>query len=314
MTNKLIRALPLVALAGILAGCGQGSHSGSAMNNTPAPAKGTVLVTVNGTPITTNEVNAFIESRTEGRKINLNPTQRYMVARQLVQVTLAAQAAKKEGLADKPDVQSQIALQRNLILANQAIVHYMGSLKIPEKTIRQKYSEYAKTQSGEEYEARHILVKKEAEAKKIIQQLNGHKDATTLGKYFASLAKKYSTGPSAKQGGELGWFKPQQMVPTFSAALEKLKPGEYTKTPVKTQFGWHVILLQKERTATPPSYTSMKPQIANEIKASMMRGYLAKLQSQAKVHWNVPNPEAQQPPVAASAPGTSKAPGSATKK
>ena len=88
MTNKLLRALPLMALAGVLAGCGQGSHS-SAMN-TEAPAAGTVLVTVNGEPITSSEVDSYVESRTHGRKINLNDEQRYMVAQQMVQLTLAA--------------------------------------------------------------------------------------------------------------------------------------------------------------------------------------------------------------------------------
>ncbi|MGH9484624.1 MAG: peptidylprolyl isomerase, partial [Terriglobales bacterium] len=215
-----------------------------------------MLVTVNGTPITSNEVDTFVESRTEGRKIKLNPEQRYMVANQMVQLELAAQAAKKEGLADKPDVQSKIIVQRNLILANQAVEHYMDTAKVSEAQLKQQYAESAKADSGEEYKARHILVKNEADAKKIIEQLNRHKGSATLDSYFATLAKKDSTGPSAKQGGELGWFKPQQMVPAFSMALEKLKPGEYTKTPVKSQYGWHVILLQKERTATPPSYTS----------------------------------------------------------
>ncbi len=296
MTNKFIRVLPFLALAGVLAGCGQGSHSGAM--NTEAPPAGTVLVTVNGEPITSTEVDAYVESRTHGRKIKLNDEQRYLVAQQMVQLTLAAQAAKNQGLASKPDVQSQLALQRNMILANQAVEHFMDTTQVPEAKLKQKYQEYAKSQSGEEYKARHILVKTKAKAEQIIKQLN-------KGANFAALAKKDSTGPSAKKGGELGWFKPQQMVPAFSSALEKLKPGEYTKTPVKSQFGWHVILLEKERTATPPSYTSMKPQLANEIKGSMVRDYLDNLKSKATVHWNISNPAAQQ--ATASGPSASHA-------
>lgn len=293
MTNKLIRALPLIALAGVLVGCHQGSNNSAAMN-TKAPATGTVLVTVNGTPITSSEVDTFVQTRTEGRKIHLSPEQRYMVAEQMVQLQLAAQDAKTEGLADKPDVQSKIIVQRDLILANQAVENFMDNAKVSETELKQKYAQSAKADSGEEYKARHILVKNEADAKKIIEQLNHHKgSAAELDKYFASLAKKDSTGPSAKDGGELGWFKPQQMVPAFSMALKKLKPGEYTKTPVKSQFGWHVILLQKERTATPPSYTSMKPQLVNDIKGTMVRAYLQQLRSKATIHWNISNPATQ---------------------
>ncbi len=298
MTNKLIRTLPLIALAGVLAGCGQGSHS-STTNTAAAPVAGTVLVTVNGTPITTGEVNAFVQSRTHGRKIKLNPEQRYMVAQQMVQLTLAAQAARKEGLASKPDVKSELALQGNMILANQAIKHFMATATVSESKIRQKYEAVVKSQSGEEYKARHILMKTRAGAEKVIKQLNQDKGAN-----FAALAKKYSTGPSGKQGGELGWFKLQQMVPAFSSALKKLKPGEYTKTPVKTQFGWHIILLEKERTSAPPSYTSMKPQLTSQIKGSMVRNYLEKLKSKATVHWNISNPATAKPP--APAPTTAK--------
>lgn len=308
MTNRLLRLLPLVALAGVLAGCGQGSKSGN-MGSTQAPAAGTVLVTVNGTPITNHDVDAYVMARTHGRKIKLNDQQRYMVAQQMVQLTLAAQAAKKQGLADKPDVQAELAMQRDMILANQAVQNFMANAKVPEDKIKQKYQEYKKSQSGEEYKARHILVKSKAEAEKIINDLNHGAD-------FAALAKKYSKDPgSAKQGGELGWFKPQQMVPAFSKALEKLKPGEYTKTPVKSQFGWHVILLQKKRTAAPPSYTSMKPQLANEIKGSMVRNYINGLKDKANIHWNISNPMTPPATAAKAASGSSaKAPAPATSK
>ena len=306
MTNKLLRLLPLVALAGVLAGCGQGSKSGNTAG-TQAPAAGTVLVTVNGAPITNYDVDAYVMARTHGRKIKLNDQQRYMVAQEMVQLTLAAQDAQKQGLGSKPEVQAQLAMQRDMILANQAVEHFMDTANVPEDQLKQKYQEYAKSQSGEEYKARHILVKTKAEAEKIIKELNHGAD-------FATLAEKDSTGPSAKKGGELGWFKAQQMVPEFSAALEKLKPGEYTKTPVKTQYGWHVILLEKEKTAAPPSYTSMKPQLANEIKGSMVRGYLDKLKDKADVHWNISNPMTPPPTAATAKKTASKAPAAATSK
>lgn len=303
MTKKLLRALPLIALAGALAGCGQGSKSGTA---TMAPAPGTVLVTVNGEPITTGEVDAYVQLRTRGNKIQLNDEQRYEVAKQLVRVAVAAQSAIKQGLDKSADARAQLALQRNLLLANQAVENYINTAQVPEATLKQRYEEMAKAESGEEYKARHILVKTKAKAEKIIAQLNKGAD-------FAALAKKDSTGPSASNGGELGWFKPNQMVPQFSAAVAKLKPGEYTKAPVQTQFGWHVILLEKERTATPPSYTSMKPQLENQEKGQMVQGYLEKLQTEASIDWKVPNPASAaaaakaKPAAGASAPTTATA-------
>lgn len=306
MIKKLLRALPLIALAGALAGCGQGSKHGT---ETMAPPPGTVLVTVNGEPITTGEVDAYVQLRTHGNKIQLNDEQRYQITQQLVQVALAAQAAHKQGLDKTADAQARIALQRDLLLANQAVENYMGTAQVPEATLKEKYQELAKAQSGEEYKARHILVKTKAEAEKIIAQLNKGAD-------FATLAKKDSTGPSASSGGELGWFKPDQMVPAFSAAVAKLKPGEYTKTPVKTRFGWHVILLEKKRTATPPSYTSMKPALENREKRHMVRGYLQKLQSEASIDWKIPNPASAAAPAtamhAATTPKPATTPGAAT--
>ena len=100
-----------------------------------------------------------------------------------------------------------------------------------------------KSRRSEEVHARHILVKTEAEAKSIIDQLNKGAD-------FAALAKKYSTDPAAASGGDLGYFSRDDMVPAFSAAAFALKPGQYTKTPVKTQFGWHVIKVVDRRVET----------------------------------------------------------------
>ncbi|MGH8160609.1 MAG: peptidylprolyl isomerase [Gammaproteobacteria bacterium] len=296
MSKTLVKLLPAVALAGLLAGCGAGHHgaghhnaNNGAMNKTgstatAAPASGTVLVTVNGEPITASEVDAYVLLRTHGKKIQLNPEQRYQIAEQLVQLNLAYQAARQENLTQNPNVRAGLALQKKLFLANEFVEHYMDTAKVPDSTLKSEYAKMATAQSGEEYKARHILVKNKSKAEDIIKQLN-------KGAKFATLAKKYSTDTgTAKQGGELGWFKPKQMVPKFSAAVEKLKPGEYTKTPVHTKFGWHVILLEKERKAAPPSYTASKPMLAQHARSTMLRDRLGTLKSQASVDWKIPNP------------------------
>lgn len=243
---------------------------------------GTAVAIVNGaTSITNHDVDAYTEARTRGEHVKLNGKQRLAIAKNIISLVLAAQDAKKQGLYDNPDVLAELAMQRDMILANQAVEHFMDNAKVPEDQLKQKYQEYVKSQSGEEYKARHILVKSKAEAEKIIKELNH-------GANFADLAKKDSTGPSAKKGGELGWFEPQQMVPEFSAALEKLKPGEYTKTPVKSQSGWHVIYLQKMRKSKPASLAVMKPQLEQQIKGKLVNSYLSQLLAKSIVKQNPP--------------------------
>lgn len=291
MHKRLILALPVLALAGLLAGCGAGSNSGntansngSAMNATSAPAAGTVLVTVNGHPITTSEVNAFVALRTHGQKIHLNAMQRHQVAEQMIQFNLMYQSALNEGLQNDPDVQQNLALQKKLFLASQAVEHYMNTAQVPDSKLQAEYKKLAASEGGKQYKARHILVKEKSEAKKIIKQLDNGAD-------FAKLAKKDSIDKgTAQQGGELGWFKPKQMVAPFSAAVEKLKKGHYTEKPVKSQFGWHVILLQDKRTSTPPSFTSSKPMLEKQARNGMLRNHIETLQSQADIDWKVPNP------------------------
>jgi peptidyl-prolyl cis-trans isomerase C len=293
MHKRIILALPVLALAGLLAGCGAGSNSGNTANNnattmnatsTSAPASGTVLVTVNGHPITASEVNAFVALRTHGQKIHLNAMQRHQVAEQMIQFNLMYQAALKDGLQNNPDVQQNLALQKKLFLASQAVQHYMDTAQVPNSKLHAQYKKLEASEGGKQYKARHILVKKKSEAEKIIKQLDNGGD-------FAKLAKKDSIDKgSAKQGGELGWFKPKQMVPPFSAAVEKLKKGHYTEKPVKSQFGWHVIKLQDERTSAPPSFTSSKPMLEKQARNSMLRDHIKTLQSQADIDWKVPNP------------------------
>ncbi len=283
MLNKAIKVLPLLAITGLLAGCGSGQQSSGQSAATPASPPGTVVATVNGHAITAPEINAYVAMRTRGAKIQLNNTQKRVIARELAQVSLAAQAAVKAKLLDNPNVRAGLDLQRNLYLANVAIRHYLDTHSPSEQALRKAYEKMVKAQSGEEYKARHILVKTKAEAEKIITQLDHGAD-------FAKLAAKDSIGPSAKQGGELGWFKPNQMVPAFSSAVAKLKPGSYTKAPVHTQFGWHVIELQKERTAAPPSFTAMKPTLVNQSKRAMVQKYLGQLGQGASIDIKLPAP------------------------
>ena len=150
--------------------------------------------------------------------------------------------------------------------------------------------------TGTEYKARHILVEKEAEAKDIIARLKKDPGA------FAKLAMEKSKDQGSRaSGGELGWFDPRRMVPEFGAALTKLEKGKFTLDPVKTQFGYHVILLEDSRPIQAPSLEEVKPQLSQQIQQQEVMKQIDALKANAKIEM-VAAP-ASAPSVPAAAPG-----------
>jgi peptidyl-prolyl cis-trans isomerase C len=164
---------------------------------------------------------------------------------------------------------------------------------------------------GNQYKARHILVDKEADAKDIIARLK--KDPAA----FEKLAKERSKDTGSKQqGGELGWFDPSQMVPEFGDAVTKLEKGKLTEVPVKTQFGYHVILLEDVKPVEPPSLEDVKPQLTQQVQQQNLRKQLDSLKAAAKIEVAAapaltPAPAAT-PAAPAQAPAAAGAPASST--
>ncbi|HEX2667275.1 MAG TPA: peptidylprolyl isomerase [Gammaproteobacteria bacterium] len=268
---RTVSRLMLIALlaAGILA-CGKKSAGDG--------ADAQVLATVNGTAITNSELRAFVREQTGGQEPALNPIQKASVVKTLVNMELLAQAARKSGMDKKPEVQADLQISNNSILAQMFIQDYLKQHAPTEDDIKAAYAERIKAMDSHEYKARHILVKDESEAKDIIAQLG-------KGASFAKLAKDHSLDRgSAAQGGELGdWFPGSRMVPEFTGALSKLKKGEITKQPVQSQYGWHVIQLEDVRDVTPPGLDQLRPQIVNDIQRKAVDGYLKQLNDGAKV-------------------------------
>lgn len=180
--------------------------------------------------------------------------QKLAVLSALVDISALSQEAKKSGLQNDPKVKAQIDFLRERALHN-AYFEKNGVDKITDAELKARYdAEIAKVKPVEEVHARHILVKTKEEAEDIIKKLDGGAD-------FEKLAKETSTGPSGPQGGDLGFFGPGQMVPAFEKAAFALKPGEYTKEPVQTQFGWHVIKVDGKRQQPAPTFDQVKDQI-----------------------------------------------------
>ncbi|MCK5726305.1 MAG: peptidylprolyl isomerase [Thiotrichaceae bacterium] len=154
-------------------------------------------------------------------------------------------------------------------------------LKISDKEIKTAYEEAMKGQETQEFKARHILVKKEKEAKKIIESL-------TAGGDFEKLAKEKSTGPSGPKGGDLGWFTARTMVPAFAKAITEMKKGAISTAPVKTTFGWHVIKLEDTRKAKLPSMKSLEAQLKRGIEQDKLLEFIDSLKESADIKITLP--------------------------
>jgi peptidyl-prolyl cis-trans isomerase C len=216
----------------------------------------------------------------------------------MVNAELLAQAGRKAKIDQNPQIKQQISAADNEIIAD-AYVATLARSQVSEAKLRQAYDQYAKTApQTEEVHARHILVATEQEAKDIIDQLKKGAD-------FATLAKDKTTDPSGKtNGGDLGYFTKQDMVPEFADAAFALKPGEFTQTPVKTQFGWHVIKLEDRRPGKPGTYEQVAPEIAQQMTQQIVAGKLQELRGQGKIELFDPNGKA----LASNAPAPQAAP------
>lgn len=233
-----------------------------------------VVATVNGTKITEWMVQRYAQQRNLPQ--NLGKDQRGILIEELINRELIYQDALSIGVDKTPAIQAEIENMKVNIIASAMLNRSSDRFAVSEEDMKAEYEKRKGELGGKELKARHILLENEADAKAVIAELDKGSD-------FAELAKKRSTGPTGPQGGDLGWFQPGQMVREFSAAAQKLEKGSYTKAPVKTQFGWHVILLEDTRTVAPPAYEAIKEQIRVGMQGQLMESYIGGLRNKAKI-------------------------------
>lgn len=230
-----------------------------------------VLATVNGKKITQQDYDAYTQENPQSLQIGKERILNELISRELV-----FQDALKKGLDKDKELLAKLeAVRQNLILG-AALEKATSSQAIKDEELKKVYDARLAEFNVQEFKARHILVKTKEEAEKIVTELD-------MGGDFAELAKKKSTGPTGKNGGDLGWFAPQQMVPEFSQAVSQLEKGKYTKSPVQTQFGWHVIKLEDTRSAVPPTFEQVKPQLKKVVEQQRANEYLQSLKTKAKI-------------------------------
>lgn len=248
---------------------------------TTAPAGNATIATVNGVTYPLDQFRAFFTERLEETQAKNDTAFQQQTFNEFMTMIVAAQEAQKRKLQDKPEVAAALEVQRMKVMSNAALGDMAQGIKITDDELKTLYEEAKKTAVGTEYKARHILVKDEATAKKLIKDLE-KKDAD-----FGELAKKNSEVSTAKtDGGALDWFDANTMPKPFAEAVAKLKPGSISKEPVQTQFGWHVIQLQETRTAEPPSFEDAKPQLESILQRQKLSLELDKLKNAAKVELN----------------------------
>ena len=236
-----------------------GLAAGFALNPVLAQEEPKIPVaSVNGEDIFLDEVMALTERLPA--ELRQQPLETYFdrLVDDIIDSRLAAAAGNEAGLAEDPDILRRMSIAAQRVLAEAWIGREIRA-RVTEADLKAAYDTYiADTGSREEVKARHILVAEKQTAEEIIKQLDGGAD-------FIALAKVKSTGPSGPNGGDLGYFGRGAMVPTFEAAAFALAAGDYSKAPVQTQFGWHIILLEDKRTAEPPSYGELAPQLRQNL-------------------------------------------------
>jgi peptidyl-prolyl cis-trans isomerase C len=274
----------------------------SAQSQAPAqPASDPVVAKVNGQPIHLSDLKDAAQNLPQNMRGMPAQTLYPLLLDQLIDGRALVTEARKSGLDKDPTVQRQVVAAEDRALQTAVLNKEVGP-SVTDEAVHARYDkEIAGRPGEEEVHAKHILVASEAEAKKIITELKA-------GAEFGALAKQYSKDPSAaQQGGDLGFFKKDEMVPEFADAAFALQPGQISEQPVHSQFGWHVILVVERRRADPPSYDQARDQLRQKMIQEGVQKAVARARAAASVEkFNLDGSSARATDSAEPPPGSSK--------
>ena len=246
-----------------------------AMISASAVAAGKAFVTVNGVAVSQTLADALMaEQKAKGAPDS--PELKNAVREELIRRELVAQEAKKAGLEKKPDIAVQADAARQGVFIRAYIIEYVKKNPISDAELKAEYEAIKAKLGNTEYKARHILVKNEEDAKVIIVNLK-------KGAKFEELAKQSIDPGSKDNGGDLGWASAGNFVKPFSDALTSLSKGKYTEAPVKSEFGYHVILLEDSRPLNVPPFDEIKPRLAQQAQAQQINKMVDGLRAKAKI-------------------------------
>jgi len=271
--QRTLRNLAVALVAGTFAlAAGAQDKAGKAEKAPAASSK----VVVNGVTIPPARFEAMAKEL-DAQGHGASPERENAIREELINREILAQAARKRGLDKEPLVQAEMGMASQAVLIRTLFENEVKAHPISDADLQKQYEQFKASMGTNEYKVRHILVDKEDEAKAIIDQLNKGAD-------FAKLAKEKSKDPGSKDnGGELDWGPAGRYVKPFADAVMSLKKGETTKTPVKTDFGYHVIQVEDIRPLKVPTFAEMKEQFRQRAQQQQIQKFVAELKSKAKV-------------------------------
>jgi len=244
----------------------------------PLAASAQNVAIVNGKPVPKARVDALIDQATKAGQPR-TPELEKQARDEVVMREMFMQEAERRGLAASAGYKTQMEFARQTILIRELFEDEKRKRPITDAEVQAEYDKFKQQATGTEYRARHILVEKEDDAKKLIEQIKG-------GAKFEDLAKKNSKDPgSAENGGDLDFAKPDAYVPEFGKAMTGLKKGEMTPQPVKSQFGWHIIKLEDTRDAQFPPLTDVTPQIKQRLEQQKLAKFRDEIQTKSKTDY-----------------------------
>lgn len=259
------------AVSTLTIGCAQETTAPEAADGTNALGTSTVAAE-DGTAVPESLFRYYARNALQKEPEQLTPQEREAVLESLVRLDMLADAAEDKGLPRELTVAVELELQRMQLLARTMVNRYLEENPATETELRAEYEENLPSLGSTQHKARHILLETEEEAAAVIEQLNG-------GAEFAALAQEHSTGPTGPDGGDLGWFTAESMVPPFAEAVSAMEVGDHSSEPVQTQFGWHVILVEDRRADQPPGLDAVRAEITNQVNQQKLEAYIESLRN-----------------------------------
>lgn len=240
--------------------------------------KGSPIVTVGDRHFPMEIVDMYTVERTQGQPFRLlQPADKQFISQELVNLLLLSQHAEELGLQNTDGIAASLQLQTTKVMARAALDHFFETNPPSDEELEAEYEKRRDGMHSTQLKARHILVASITEAKNLIEQLDAGAD-------FSELAKEHSTdGGSGAKGGDLGWFKPTQMVEPFAEAAKALEIGERTAEAVQSEFGWHIIMLDDRKKMAPPPLDAMKPAMTKFVQQNKVEAYLEGLQDKFEI-------------------------------
>ena len=263
----------ILAIGLLLVGCSQEEQPEA---QAPNLLEETSVATIDGQPIYTSLFERYAITRLQKASEDLSDNERTALIEELIQFYLMANAAENAGISQEQDVVVNFELQRLQTLSRLVASRHLEANPPSETELQIAYEQNVARLSGVQYKARHILLDSEDEATAVIEELGAGTD-------FQELAIARSTGPSGPNGGDLGWFSSDTMVPPFAQAVSSMEVGTFSETPVQTRFGWHVILLEDTVDQEPPGLDAVRADITGVVEQRQIEEYLDSLRDSAVV-------------------------------